>query len=203
MKGRRPWTGAPDSILVLKPSSFGDIIHTLPAVARLKACWPASKITWLVNPEWVPLVHGSAIVDQVLIFPRKEFRGWDGILSFRRWLRERIAGLCPDLALDFQGLLRTGFIGRIAGAGKFAGMSDARECARWFYDKVVPVPAGTPHSVERYLALSERVAAEDGCAPSEWSKNSLPLPVAGWRTAHIEPVARRQIHITPSLCAGS
>ena len=177
MKGRRPWTGAPASILVLKPSSFGDIVHTLPAVARLKACWPASRITWLVNPEWAPLVHGSPVVDQVLIFPRKEFRGWDGLLRFRRWLRAGVAGLRPDLALDFQGLLRTAFIGRATRPAEFAGMSDAREGARWFYDRVVPVPADTPHSVERYLALSERMAATAGCTPSEWSKGSLPFPL--------------------------
>ena len=177
MKGRPPWTGVPDAILVLKPSSFGDIIHTLPAVARLKACWPAGRMTWLVNAEWAPLVRGSPVVDEVLIFPRKDFRGWGGLLRFRRWLRERIAGLHPDLALDFQGLLRTAFIGRAARARKFAGMNDAREGARWLYDEVVPVPVGTPHSVERYLALSDKITVEAGCAPSEASPESLPYPL--------------------------
>ena len=162
MKVRRARIGTPRSILVLKPSSFGDIIHTLPAVARLRAHWPESKISWLVNPEWSPLLHGNPVVDEVLIFPRQEFRGWGGLLRFHRWLHARILGLRPDLALDFQGLLRTALVGRAARAGTFAGLGDAREGARWFYDETVPVPAGVPHAVERYLALSDRIIAEAG-----------------------------------------
>ena len=169
---------APRSILVLKPSSFGDIIHTLPAVARLRTCWPDGKISWLVNPEWSPLLCGNPVVDEVLVFPRQDFHGWGGLLRFRRWLRERIAGLRPDLAVDYQGLLRTALIGRAARAGMFAGLDDAREGARWFYDEAVAIPPGVPHAVERYLGLSDRIMAQSGCVPADWSagRPQFPLP---------------------------
>ena len=177
MKARCQRIGTPRSILILKPSSFGDIVHTLPAVARLRARWPESRISWLVNPEWSPLLRGNLIVDEVVIFPRQDFRGWGGPLRFRRWLRERIAGLCPDLALDYQGLLRTALIGRAARAGTFAGLADAREGARWLYDETVAVPSGVPHAVERYLALSDRLLAGAGGVPSELSVRSLQFPL--------------------------
>ena len=45
----------------------------------------------------------------------------------------------------------------IAQAGSFAGLSDAREGASWFYEQVVPIPAGVPHAVERYLSLADAV----------------------------------------------
>ena len=169
--------GTPHSILVLKPSSFGDIIHTLPAVARLRACWPESKISWLVNPEWSPLLRGNPVVDDVLIFPRQDFRGWGGPFRFHRWLHARILGLRPDLALDFQGLLRTALVGRAARAGTFVGLGDAREGARWFYDETIPVPGGVPHAVERYLALSDAVTAEAGVAFSGPGTGALSFPL--------------------------
>jgi ADP-heptose:LPS heptosyltransferase len=65
-----------------------------------------------------------------------------------------------DLALDFQGLLRSGLMSRASGAGAVVGMSDSREGARWFHGHVVPVRAGA-HAVERNLAgeLRARQAA--------------------------------------------
>ena len=47
---------APKEILIVKPSSLGDIVHTLPAVAAIKAHWPGAHLRWIVNPEWAPLL---------------------------------------------------------------------------------------------------------------------------------------------------
>ena len=198
MKARPERTGTPRSILILKPSSFGDIIHTLPAVARLRARWPTSRISWLVNPEWSPLLRGNPLVDEVLIFPRPDFRGWVGPFRFHHWLHARIVGLRPDLALDFQGLLRTALVGRAAGAGTFAGLGDAREGARWFYDETVPVPTGVPHAVERYLALTDRItAAATGIRPGlPVEPLSFPLPL-GEPVGDIQPPAGRYVLLHP------
>ena len=62
--------------------------------------------------------------------------------------------LQPDVALDFQGLLRSALIGRASHAQEFYGMDDAREGARRFYDQVAPVEHNA-HAVERYLSLVE------------------------------------------------
>jgi heptosyltransferase I len=151
----------PRSILVIKPSSLGDVVHTLPAVACVKARWPDARLTWLVNPEWAPLLHGNPDVDEVMEFPRKDFRGISGILRFKRWaagLRERVK---PELVLDFQGLFRSGYIARKAG-GESWGTSDSREGARFFHRHVVPVPPRPEpfHAVRRYLALVAGLGCE-------------------------------------------
>ena len=51
---------APRSILIIKPSSLGDVVHTLPAVARVRRRWPDAKIRWVVNPEWTPILAGKS-----------------------------------------------------------------------------------------------------------------------------------------------
>ncbi len=161
------------SVLVLKPSSLGDVVHTLPAVARWKAAAPEIRVTWLINPEWAPLLVGNPDVAEVLPFPRREFTAASGWA----WLRREILGRRPDLALDFQGLLRTALLGRISGARRLHGLGDAREGATWFYHRTVPVPptvAGRPpHAVERYLALVDDLI---GGAPLVKADLRFPLP---------------------------
>jgi len=159
---------APRSILIIKPSSLGDVVHTLPAVAMLKRRWPASRLTWLVNPEWAPLLEGNPHVDEVAIFPRGEFRGFRGWAKIPRWARQ-MAMRKVDLVVDFQGLLRSALIARLCRGGEVAGLSDAREGARFFYDRVVNV-RGIAHAVDRYLRLASEWGA-DIPAQLDW-----PLP---------------------------
>ena len=145
------------SILVIKPSSLGDIVHTLPAVAAIRDANPKAKITWVVNPEWAPLLRGNPDVDHVHIFPRGEFRGLSGPRSLLPWLK-KTRSLRPDAALDFQGLLRSALIGRISGAQELFGMSDGREGSRLLYHHVAQVDR-RGHAVERYLKLAEAFGA--------------------------------------------
>ncbi|MGI8436589.1 MAG: glycosyltransferase family 9 protein [Chthoniobacterales bacterium] len=146
------------SILIIKPSSLGDIVHTLPAVAAIRDANPQAEITWLINPEWAPLLRGNRDIDHVHIFPRGEFRGLGAPRSLLPWLKKTKA-LQPDAAVDFQGLLRSALIGRISGARDFFGLSDAREGSRLFYKTIARVPRRT-HAVERYLKLAEATGAK-------------------------------------------
>ena len=158
---------------MLKPSSFGDIIHTLPAVARLKTAWPDCRITWLANPEWVPLLADNATLAEVIPFPRSKFRGWGGGWRLAKWLRSPAIRLQPDLALDFQGLLRTALAGRMSGARELLGLSDAREGARWFYHRTVAAPVQPVHAITRYLALAD---AAIGSGATVSGDLAFPLP---------------------------
>ena len=141
------------SILIIKPSSLGDIVHTLPAAALIREAYPAAKITWVINPEWAPLLRGNRSVDHVHIFPRVELGRFGMSTHLLPWLQET-SRLQPDVALDFQGLLRSALIGRISHPRKFCGMSDAREGAHLFYQEIAPVDRNA-HAVERYLKLVE------------------------------------------------
>ena len=137
-------------------------MHTLPAVALVRDAHPDAKITWVINPEFTPLLRGNPDVDHVHVFPRGEFRGLGAPRSLRPWLKIT-RELRPDLALDFQGLLRSALIAKISGAKEIYGMSDAREGSRFFYNRVAKVNR-REHAVERYLKLAECAGATVGAA---------------------------------------
>ncbi|HLB33108.1 MAG: hypothetical protein A3F67_01005 [Verrucomicrobia bacterium RIFCSPHIGHO2_12_FULL_41_10] len=142
---------SPRRILLVKPSSMGDVIHALPVVAALHQHWPHAEIRWLIHPAWSELVEGNAAVSQVILFPRENFRGifgWGRSLLWARTLRE----WRPDLAIDLQGLLRSALMARLSGASKVLGLSDAREGASLFYSATVSVNSND-HAVKRYLSV--------------------------------------------------
>jgi ADP-heptose:LPS heptosyltransferase len=141
------------SVLIIKPSSLGDIVHTLPSAALIRDAYPEAKITWVINPEWAPLLRGNRSVDHVHIFPRGDLGGFGMSKHLLPWLRQT-ARLQPDVALDFQGLLRSALIGKISHPYEFYGMSDAREGAHLFYQHTAQVNRHA-HAVERYLKLVE------------------------------------------------
>ena len=135
-------------------------MHTLPAVALVADAHPDAEITWVVNPEFAPLLRGNPDVDHLHIFPRGEFRGLGTPGRLWPWLK-LTRKLRPDLALDFQGLLRSALIAKVSGAREICGMSDAREGARWFYHRVAKVNR-REHAIERYLKLAECAGGKIG-----------------------------------------
>ncbi len=163
----------PRDIVIIKPSSLGDVVHTLPAVAFLKRQWPMSRIRWIINPEWAPLLDGNPHVDETIIFPRRDFRGLRNALKLAPWARAIRERVNADLVLDFQGLLRSALIARLCRSqdGQIVGLSDAREGSRIFYDTVADV-TGRTHAVDRYLALISALGIDlHSDVPLSW-----PLP---------------------------
>ena len=148
------------SILIIKPSSLGDVVHALPAVALIKDTYPGARITWVINPEWSTLLRGNPDVDHVHIFPRGDFTGLGAPVTLWPWLK-KTRELRPDLALDFQGLLRSALIGKISRAKALYGMSDGREGSRLFYSRTAKVNR-REHAIERYLKLAELAGAKVG-----------------------------------------
>lgn len=154
------WAQA-SSVLIIKPSSLGDVVHTLPAVHRLKLRYPHLAIDWLVNPEWQPLLAENSDLREVIPFPRRAFRGLRGQVAFWDWLKDFRSKVKPDIVLDFQGLFRSGFLAKASGAKHILGLTDSREGARFFHSQRVPV-GPTDHAVDRYLALAAACGAKDG-----------------------------------------
>ena len=177
----------PARLLVLKPSSLGDIVQTLPAVAALRAKFPDAHLTWMVNPEWAPLLEGNPDLDETLIFPRADFRGLQGWLRFGRWRRALKQQAPPDLILDFQGLLRTALVARAFRGVPVYGLSDAREGARLVQSRTIPVDPKA-HAVERYLALAAATGATlpgpPGFALPEGDRPSETIPAAPFIVFH-------------------
>jgi heptosyltransferase-1 len=160
--------------LIIKPSSLGDVVHTLPAVAAIRDAHPRAEITWVINPEWAPLLRGNQDVNHVHIFPRGDFTGLGAPGGFFSWLRQT-KKIQADVALDFQGLLRSAIIARASGAKEIYGMSDSREGSRFFYHRRAKVNR-REHAVERYLKLAELAGARIGEALRCPIPSGDPLP---------------------------
>lgn len=130
-------------ILVVRVGAMGDVLHALPAIAALRVARPAWEIDWVVDPRWAPLlVHGGGngpLVRRVHLAETKLWSKSPGSMAtlqsiFR--LRSELRRESYDVAVDMQGTLRSGVIGRMAGAKKLVGYSDPREwLAAQFYTR--------------------------------------------------------------------
>ena len=137
-------------VLVIKPSSLGDVIHALPAVRLLRQRLGASleRLTWVVNDSFRPLLELAPDVDRIVSFPRREIWHRGVVRRFVSVLQEEPY----DVAIDFQGLLRSGLMAHFSHAPRRVGFANGRELSPWFYTERVPVPRRM-HAVERNLEL--------------------------------------------------
>ncbi|MGZ9133390.1 MAG: lipopolysaccharide heptosyltransferase II [Nitrospira sp.] len=142
-------------ILLIKPSSLGDIVHALPVVSAIKAQWPGSHLTWVVKRQWAELVERAEGIDRV----------WPLDMTVSSWIREGLALRAQrfDLAIDLQGLFRSGVLTWLSGAPTRIGFANGREGSPWFYSDRVPVIDPDVHAVDRYLS----VAAALGASPPD------------------------------------
>ena len=62
-------------IVLLKPSSLGDVVHSLPVLTALRRRFPLSHIRWVVNQSYAELLHGHPDLDEVLTIDRDSSRG--------------------------------------------------------------------------------------------------------------------------------
>ena len=143
-------------LLIIKPSSLGDIVHGLQVATSLKAQREGLRISWIVRDIFAPIVRACEAVDQVYVFERNA--GAKGFLKLMREVRRTKF----DYVFDFQGLLRTGLMTSRAHAKKKVGRSDAREWAGMFYDEKVPLPPDgrRSHAVEILLQFCPVLGAK-------------------------------------------
>ena len=172
-------------ILVLRLGAMGDVVAALPAVASLKHSIPHSKITWVIEPRWSPLLEGNPYIDSVMFLERRTFSGLR-----KAWRDLRAARF--DLAVDFQGLIKSALVAAIARPERIIGFNAtyARESpASWFYSTKVQIRSY--HAVERNLDLAAAAGASsilrtfplppgqpEGHLPE--SDFVLASPLAGW-----------------------
>ena len=143
-------------ILILKPSSLGDVIHALPVLRLLKSHLPQSRIYWWLDSNLKSLLENDPDLAGVIPFERNRWaapRRWPEMFAILQDLRAKQF----DWAIDLQGLARSGIVAWLANAGLTIGLDNAREGsregARAFYDVTPPPPAANTHAVDRYLAV--------------------------------------------------
>ncbi|MDR3244488.1 MAG: glycosyltransferase family 9 protein [Elusimicrobiota bacterium] len=108
-------------ILIIKPSSFGDIIQALPCANALKQIYPDCRITWVVFKHWSAILKLCPDIDEIIEWDRK-----GGISAFVKTLKF-IRKTNFDLIIDLQGLLRSAFLARFAKGKLKIGMPGMRE----------------------------------------------------------------------------
>ncbi|WP_033405962.1 lipopolysaccharide heptosyltransferase I [Uliginosibacterium gangwonense] len=159
------------SILLIKTSSLGDVIHNLPVVSDLRRIWPEVAIDWVVEEGFAALPRLHPGVREVIPVAVRRWRKklaqggtWRELRGFVRTLRQTHY----DLVIDTQGLVKSALITRMA-QGLRCGYSAevARErWAAWAYDCRYTIPTNA-HAVERNRWLA--------AAAAEYSLEQLPL----------------------------
>ena len=172
-------------ILVVRLGAMGDVLHALPAVASLKRSMPKARLSWVIDPKWAPLIESNPDVDETMRFDRRD---WSSVRALWSWLRREPF----DVAVDFQGLIKSALIARASGARVRVGRTkeQAREsAAAWFYS--TPVETRSDHVVDQNLEIAARAGADrisrEFPIPMGKPEGELPMgrfvlacPLAGW-----------------------
>jgi lipopolysaccharide heptosyltransferase I len=165
-------------ILLIKPSALGDVIHTVPVLAKLRQRYPNAQIDWMLNPgiaEWIGHHPG---ISNVILFDRKSLAnpitGWRPLKKTISQLR----GGKYDVVIDLHGQMRSAFFTMITGAPIRIGFdrprkvnmqssrnlpaeayrhcwTGAREGSWIAYTHHLQIPTLEVHAVDRYLRLGD------------------------------------------------
>lgn len=147
------------NILIVRLGALGDIVHAVPAAAALRHALPGARIDWLVEARHRPMIDLVSVIDQPVVLERPSIAGW---LDVARRLR----AVHYDVAIDFQGLMKSAVLARASGASRVIGFSiwHVREKgARPFYSEIHrDTPAErADHIVRQNLALLRSLGIND------------------------------------------
>lgn len=162
----------PEKILIIKPSSLGDIVHSLPFLNSIRESFPKAEIHWIVAKGLEGLLERHPMINKLWIINKEDWKKFKKIKGTLKEFRELFALLKRerfDLVIDLQGLLRSGILTAATGAPVRIGFKEAREGSGMFYTHKIEGGSDI-HAVDRYL----RVAKSLGCDVSEVC---FPLPL--------------------------
>lgn len=152
----------PERILIIRPSSLGDVVRTVPVLVSLRRAYPKARIDWLVNDAFLPAVEHHPDLTRAIAFPRKRIGEQVQHLKLgevRAWARGNLREPRYDLVVDVQGLARSGLMAWLTRAPRRVGFSDARELGWLGLNERVKMPEGL-HHVDRYLHVLREMGVE-------------------------------------------
>jgi len=146
----------PRKILIVKPSSLGDVVHSLPFLNAMKTCFPGAEIHWVIAKGLEGLLDGNPMIERLWIIHKDSWKKINNAKDTVTEIKNLFKDLKKeqfDLVIDLQGLLRSGVITKASGAPVRIGFKEAREGSRFFYTHKV---AGGKyvHAVDRYLKIA-------------------------------------------------
>ena len=162
------------NILIVRLGALGDIVHTVPAAAALRRAFPESRIDWVVDARHAAFADLVIPIDRVITLEKPSVGAW---IDLVRCLRPSQY----DVALDFQGLMKSAVIARASGARRVAGFSiwHLREkTARPFYSEV-DAPDEPAHVIQKNLSLLSTVGV---------TSTKVEFPLARTHSAALEVI---------------
>ena len=176
----------PESIVIVKLSAIGDVLHGVPTAVALKRAFPGARIGWVVEGRAGDVLAGHPAVDHLFRLPRGWLKSFNTVRSLRRQLHD----FAPDVTVDLQGLFKSGIATWLSGARMRIGHArpESRERAWLFYTHAVAATAG--HVVERNCQLLAPLGVHE-TAPT-FSMPSWPVSrgrMRGWLEAARIPSA--------------
>lgn len=155
------------NILIVKLSSLGDVVHTLPAVQDLRAACPGARVDWVVERGFAPLVRRCEGVARVIASDLRRWRKAPlarGTRSEWREFRNALHEAAYDAVIDLQGLTKSALIAhmaRLAAGGRHYAMgnrtagSGYEAPTRWLADVSIPLEPQL-HAVQRARVVCAR-----------------------------------------------
>lgn len=146
------------SVLIVRLSAIGDVIHALPVLAALREGLPAAKIGWIVEEVSAPLLEGHPHLDKLYRIPRRRWRGKSLLQNWNKEVRpyfREVAAEGWDVTLDLQGLTKSALAAYGSGAKSRIGFggADGREFSTMLNNIHVPADSRPMHVVEKNLSL--------------------------------------------------
>ena len=199
----------PGKILIIKPSSLGDVVHGLPFLNAVRTCFSKAEIHWVIAKGLEGLLEGHPMIHKLWIINKDAWKNIKNVGSTVKELKVLFRELKKehfDLVVDLQGLLRSGVITAATGSPVRVGFTEAREGSRVFYTHKVEGGKNI-HAVDRYLKIAELLGCDtsDICFPFPLNKqssspifhlsSSVPHPSEGY--AVLVPGARWKTKIWP------
>jgi len=156
------------NILIIKLSAIGDVVQALPALEAIKKAFPESRVTWVVEEAAANILEGHPLIDTLLVSGRKS---WLTMLGHPRTAREglqRIAAFLQalratryDIAIDLQGLFKSGVLIGLTRADRKIGFAGSRELSSCFLNERLPAYDRNKHALERYLDVARYLGARE------------------------------------------
>jgi lipopolysaccharide heptosyltransferase I len=143
------------NFLIVRLGALGDVVHTVPAAAALRRAWPEARIDWVVDARHASFAQLIASIDRVVALEGPAVGAWIRLVQLLRPAHY-------DVALDFQGLMKSAIIARASGARRVVGFSiwHLREKgARPFYSEVGD-GEHAPHVIQKNLSLLSLVGVD-------------------------------------------
>ena len=159
------------NVALVKLSSIGDVVHALPVAAALHAALPQARLTWIVERREAAVLRGHPALHEIVPVDTRNWRRARTPLAVAETagalvaLRRHLRAAHFDVAIDLQGLVKSGAITAATGAPLRIGFTAAhcREGLNVLFtnQRVAPPPAAR-HVVDRYLALVEPLGVRAG-----------------------------------------